>query len=274
MPPPRKKKPQPPKKRQTSRTKKPPQSSKARTPFFMVLYSPGGAGKTTFAAQAPSPAFIHDAHEDGINILSQERQVPKPVYTQSLPIKSESWNLLLDTSSIPDSAETIVYESITGLEMIAQQYHCETEYNGNWNLFSKYARGRKEVAKNLWPEFIQVLKDLRNEGKNVILTAHSIDKEVTESDGTVYLKQKVYCDLDLWMVTYKAATVVAFLDIDVDEDKKERGLKRVAKSDISRYLHTCRSSWNDCKCWHKWPPVIDLGYEASESWKCFEEGLR
>jgi len=255
--------------------KRKPAPKKTKRPnFFMVLYGPGGCGKTTFATNAPSPALVYSASEDGVNILVEEGLIPRPRMVKEIGTEFQQWPVLLQTLedlATEDSIKTVVVESVTAFELLAQKYHCETEYNGNWPSFGKYSRGPKETAKSVWPDFLDVLKRLRGSGKDIILTAHSTDKELTESNGVSYLKQKVYCDIDLWTFTYTTATAVCFLDVDICEDRSKKGLKKVAKSDFERHLHTTKSHWNDCKNWHGWEPIIALPDDPAKSYQEFQQ---
>lgn len=251
-------------------------SKKKRNHITLVLYGPSGSGKTSFAAQFPKPGFICDSQEKGIVFLQRNKLVPSPVWIDcDLEVDSPStWKKLLKRvwdACNDNTIETLVLESVTGLENICFVYHCEAHFDGDFSKTGFYShwQGPKNAARFDWPELITALDAVYESGKNVIVTAHSQSKEEPDPMGTAVMKYVPYCEKDTWARLHRWASGVFFFGRRIEEDKKKGGNRKVAKPEFDRILFVDGTPYCDAKNWFGLEGVIPLGDSAEEGFKSF-----
>lgn len=128
---------------------------------IMVIYSPPGLGKTTFAASAPKPIFIRT--EDGLGSLEVD----------TFPEANSIGDVLGQLAALyeENDYQTVVIDSLSALEPLIWKKVAED--NGKNSIEDiGYAKGYI-FALEYWREVITALRGLANAGKAVILIAHS-----------------------------------------------------------------------------------------------------
>lgn len=150
---------------------------KADKPPKVVLYGPGGIGKTTLASEFPNPIFIQT--EDGAGDLELTTFSDQPLNT---------WDLVQEALTALATEEhdfkTLVLDSVTQLEPIIWAETCR---RNNWQSIESPGYGKGYVeAEATWREFLSALLWLRdNKGMTVILIGHqaveSFNDPVTDS---------------------------------------------------------------------------------------------
>jgi len=245
-------------------------------PISLVLYGPSGNGKTSLAGNFPACKFLIDSQEKGISFLSRRNLIPDPVSIEAFDVDSpKSWDRLLEeiyATVTCGQTQTLVLESLTGIENICFLEHCEAKFNGNFlgieggGGFFEYARGPKQAARLSIPKLLSALDAVLESGKNVIVTAHSQNKEETDPQGTKCLKYVPYCDKDTWARIHRWASGVFFLGRRVQEDKQKKGLKSVAKEDFDRILFTEGTPYCDAKNWFGIHGVVPMGNSGEEAY--------
>lgn len=246
----------------------PPQRKKKRLGRFIVIYGDSGVGKTSLAAHFPRPGFIIDSQEQGIHYLEEARSVPKPVFISELEEDANAWKHLLTELGYVQSQpiDTLVLESLTGLEGLSFLSHREHNFDGPKSSFYKFYRGPKEAAKFVWPELIGKLVKLAKSGKDVILTAHSRQKEIQSSLGEKHLAWRPYCEDDVWQRIHKAASDVWFIAQKTTIDPTSQGLKTVAKPDVSRQMYITGTAFCTAKNWHAKTGIINMGKNGKQAY--------
>jgi hypothetical protein len=153
---------------QTTQVKKTFEITKGRIqrPLLILLYGPDKVGKTTFAGSAPSPIFL--GAEEGSNELDVAR-LPKPV---SFNDAVEQVNFVASLSEF----STLVVDTLDWLEhLVFQQVVSENEKFVSSISEIPFGKGYPR-AYSKWREFIAALETCRDNGKNIILLAHSVVK--------------------------------------------------------------------------------------------------
>lgn len=138
-------------------------SGKMVKPQKVVVYGPEGIGKTTLAAQFPSPLFIDT--EGGSGHLDV-RRLPSP----------DSWQMLLDEVTwVRDYPEecggTLVVDTADWAESLCTKMVCD---KNDWKGIESpgYGKGYTYV-KEEFGRLLNLLSECVERGLNVVLTAHA-----------------------------------------------------------------------------------------------------
>lgn len=205
----------------------------------IVLYGPGGIGKTSLGCIAPGPVAFIDADESLARLREQIDTLPQvaPVTDwQSLraTLQSEGWG---DT-------KTIVLDSITRIEEWCIDYVIETvphEKGNKVKIKSIEDYGWGKGYKHVFETFILLLGDLDRicrSGKNVILVAHDCTNSVPNPSGDDWLRYEPRLQSpdsgknSIRLRVKEWADHVLFLGYDVEV------IEGVGKGSSTRTLHT------------------------------------
>lgn len=253
MPPPPKK-PSPPGKSQTP-------AGFGNPPISAIFYSESGGGKTSLAARFPRCGFICDSQERGVQILASRKLIPPPKFIEYVDANSwKSWEKLLIriVQAKGDDIDTLVVESMTGIENICFLYHgkhkfCTPQHpEGDFTKEGFYNRwqGPKNAARFDWPDLMEALNEVLESGKNVIVTAHAQSKEVPDPMGVSVLKYAPYSEKDTWTRLHRWASLVGFLAQRIREDRQNKSLKKIAAPDFDRLLYVSPTPFCEAKNWY------------------------
>lgn len=258
-------------------------------PFRMVLYSPPGAGKSSFAAEFPNCGFIIAKDELGIEILVSARRVPEPVFIWKATSFSDGKiqvrddgkpgytgsGIALIGKACASDAETICIDAATGYQLMGFTEHCKKYYNDDWTNegFYAYQQGPKNFAARDWPIFIEALTALNECGKNVIVLCHSQSKPYKNPQGDDFeqfsplLEKEVYGALARW------SSMLLFMNIHVDV--VSRGLRKKA-DDVSekRFLYTDGFGSYQAKNQYGLSPLIQVGDSSRSAYEAFMKEYR
>lgn len=240
-------------------------------PLGIVLYGPSGVGKTSFAAQFPSPLFIVDSQEEGIRDLVAYRQVKKPIDVLTVTSFTELLGVCRDVRKNYPNVRTVIFDSLTGMELLCFKYHCETYFNNDWSAkgFFSFFRGPRNAAKTDWPDFLGVVEFIRQLNINVILIGHSVIKAYSNPEGSDYDRFNVYLDKETWAATHRWAQAVFFLNFYTEILKEEGDSRTKAKGDIRRFLYPTHSPAYDAKNRFGMDELVSMGDTPVESYANF-----
>jgi hypothetical protein len=156
----------------------------------IVLYGPGGIGKTTIAAFAPGPLAFID--------LDESMSVLRPQLPKDLDIRLvggvSAWQDLRETLTAIgwDDIRTIVIDSVTKAEELAAAWvlaNVKKENGQKAERLEDYGYGKQ--FGHIYDTFLMLLGDLDQHvraGRNVILIAHDCTTEVPNPNGPNWLR--------------------------------------------------------------------------------------
>ena len=210
-------------------------------PLGLIIYGPGGVGKTTFTCKAPN-AILCDIERGSDKIENVYRDKPD-TYEDVL-------TLMDDLEKGNHKFETLILDSLDRLEPLVWKYVCET-YSGkgpamkNIEAFG-YGKGYS-YAKEVWENLTKRFDILRDKGINILLVAHNqvrtfqdpiqnagYDRNILKlherSTGCLKEWAEVMLFADFETITYK------------DDNQKTR-----ARSDSDRVMYTEKRAAFDAK---------------------------
>ena len=137
------------------------QKAKLRPPI-LVLYGPGGIGKTSFGSTMNKPIIVQT--EDGIGKI----ECPHfPVAKNYIEFMDNLKSLHEEKSEF----KTVIIDSLDWLETLLQEYVCQQ--NG-WQEISSPAYGKGYAAAlEVWKEYLAMLNRLREKGFTILQIAHN-----------------------------------------------------------------------------------------------------
>jgi hypothetical protein len=241
-------------------------SGKVERPFRMLMYSPEGCGKTTFAAGAPSPIFIPT--EDGSSHLDVAR-FPRPTSwaeviedVRSLKVEDHKYKtLVIDTL---DWAEPLCWAKVVADAVPTKdgkRAESIEEVGGG------YGKGF-QAAVDVWRQLLSEIEILQAaKGMHVILLAHSALKMYRNPEGedfdryTVKFQEKAAGLFREWCDELLFANFETFAQ--KDKSKRIRGV-----SSGTRLIFTTRRAAFDAKTRRSLPEQLAL------DWSEFEKAAR
>ncbi len=275
----------PPQVKKKATRKSPVKKTKSIDPLTLILYAESGDGKTSLAGNFPNCGFICDSQELGVKFLAARNLIPQPVWikhdynaTADKRKWQTTWTRLLNdiySAATDNSIDTLVVESITGIQKICFYYVCAEQFGSDYSSegFFNYQRGPKVAAQFEWPNFVDALQTVFDAGKTVIVTAHAKDKEVQKAEGGKHLMHYPYADPDIWNGIHRWASGVFYLGREVTENRKERGLKKVANEDFDRVMYVEGTPYCSAKNWLGLKGKISLGNSGKEAYNNLMEEL-
>jgi len=207
---------------------------KIKKPVFMIVHGTPGVGKSTFAAEAPSPIFI--ASEDGTSHLDVSRFDDSSSW---IMVNNNIKTLLTEDHKY----KTLVIDSIDWIEPMLWKHVCEEQkvsaIEDSFGSYGKWVGGVGQV----WLEFINKLKSLRDvRGMNIILIAHTMIKAFNDPTQThpydryILKMQEKHAALFI-----EAVDVVLFANYDIVTQKTNKtDRKAKAFGGENRVLYTER----------------------------------
>lgn len=228
-------------------------------PQRIVLYGTEGVGKSTFAADAPSPIFI--CSESGTEHLDVAR-FPAP----------SSWRDVIDACDAlmgEHTYRTVAIDTLDWLEPICWAHTCATRKSGDKRVehIEDYGFAKGYVyALDVWRQFLERLDRLRDERRmNVILLAHSHVKMFKNPDGEDFERYELKLHGKACALFKEWADFVLFAAHETHTHKQNNRAKGIATG--ARIIHTERTAAWDAKNRAGLPATLPL------SWEAFTAGL-
>lgn len=197
--------------------------NKKPKPQCVVIHGVHGVGKTTFAAQAPSPVFIRT--EDGLGKLT----VP------AFPI-ARSFGDVMDAIRAlhgEHTHKTLVVDSVDWFEPLVWEWTCfnKGQTGGSIEDFG-YGKGFVH-ADTHWREFLNALTKLRDDrGMTIVLIAHTEIKNFKSPESEPYdryslkLHKRAAALVDEW------ADIIGFARFEVFTESTDTGFNKKATRGI------------------------------------------
>lgn len=245
-------------------------------PSRVVFHGQAGIGKTTFAAQAPSPFFLLSPGETGLHTLIDAGQVKE---TPSIEV--EEWEQILplieELTTTEHPHKTLVIDALDGIEKLADTHVCRQSFGGDWGPtgFASYAAGNRAVASGPWRELLCALDNLREKKRmSILCLAHTgvgAHKNPTGSDFNRWVPVSYK---DVWALTFAWCDICLYGYRDVVTTKDKGDSKAKGKSGDVRIMAT---EWNaawDAKSRWNLPAEIEMGDTGAEAWTNFVTALK
>lgn len=227
-----------------------------RRPLKIVLTGVEGVGKTTFAANAPSPIFAD--LEQGSSSLDVTR----------FP-EIDSWDSLLECVAFLYSQshdfKTLVVDSMSVAERLANQ---KIAADNNVKSIDEigYGKGHGMVGDE-FDSLLRGMDALVSKGINVILICHSVVRRFDDPTGDSYDKFRIALGKQIEPRVKQWGDTVLFADHDKSTVTKGEGFNKrtIAKSYGERIMWTEHRATHDAKNRYGLPEKMPLDWKTFES---------
>jgi hypothetical protein len=207
-----------------------------------LFYAVEKFGKSTFAAQAPSPIFLD--LEDGLIGLDVEKTPQIKSYDEF-----EEWLTTLSTEK--HGYKTVIVDTVTKLEELIVRKICDKlglanveEFHDNHNKQTNFGAGAKMVAEYM-KQVLEALRYIRDEkGVNIYILGHAKTKEIDDIENGKMSKYVIQLMNPVMDYLYRNVDLILFGNYKIitkTSDSTAFGgeKKKVAtKNEPKRYLFT------------------------------------
>jgi len=236
----------------------------------IIIQAVEGWGKTTLAANAPTPLVLQCGGETGYQTLLNAGSVPK-CYTDQVDDWKELLNWLDDIAD-PETdydIQTLVIDSLSGASEMCREYVCNENFKGDWGHgtqtgYAAFNKGDGKVAPAEWKIFDQKLGKINRLGIIVIQLAHTAIERFENPLGEEEARYTSSIPSKFWELSKRNADIILFGNYDPtrDEDGKES-----MNTSIKRILHSqYRDAWQ-AKNRFNMVPHFEIPNDPSESWE-------
>lgn len=221
-------------------------------PLRVVIYGPGGVGKSTFGAQAPDAVFL--GPEDGSSVLDVSR-FPSP----------ESWTDVLDAIRVLTTEEhgyrSLVIDSADWLEPLCWAHTCAAARKPDIESFG-YGKGYVAALEE-WRKLLAAIELLRRTKQmHVIVIAHSVVGPYKNPEGEDYDRFGLKLHKGAAGLLTEWCDELCYAGFRTHASKVDPKLGNRGRGYGSeRVLYTERRAAFDAKSRHGLPPEMPLSFE-------------
>lgn len=231
--------------------------TRQEAPVRLLVHGPGGCGKSTFAAAAPSPIFSQT--EDGLTNID----------AHAFPLAKSWGEVLAQADSLatePHTYKTYVLDSLDHAEPLCWAAVCDLGDAKGKRMpnIEAFGYGKGYVAAlDQWRVYLSKLETLRRRGMNIILIAHSVRKSVKNPEGDDYEQWQIKLHDKAAGLIKEWVEVVGYASHEVLTLENENGrVKGIASG--KRVLKTAPAAGYDGKTRFALPAVLPLDWPTFE----------
>lgn len=252
-----------------------------KLPNRYLLHAREGWGKTSFAAQTPSPIFLEILGETGLETLIDAGRLPETPHFPEVKTWPELLGNLEALTNEEHGYKTLVIDTLNGVERLCHEHVCRRDFNNDWkdSGFTGYMRGY-EVSLADWRELLVALDRLRDTKRmGIMALVHTKVKPFKNPIGADYDRFAPDMHDKTWSLSHKWADCVLFGNFEivmtaVTENRKTGASRGKAIGGKIRMMYTENDAAYDAKNRLGLPAEIEMGNSANEAWVNFVAALK
>lgn len=235
-------------------------------PPRILIYGPGGVGKTSFAAQAPNPIFIWT--EEGEGILN----VPGFPTAKDYNSVMEALYALYNEDH---GYQTLIVDSVDWLEPLIWKEVCQ---RNNWRDIEAPGFGKGYVAADgLWSDYLEGLAALRDEKKMAIIQiAHDLIARYEDPENEPYDRHTIKLHKRAAGKIYEHADIVGYANYVMATVQSDSGFNKKVVRGVGggdRQLSLVERPAFLAKNRYGMPPSVPLPMPLDQAWSGFAQHI-
>ncbi len=200
-------------------------SGKMKKPYFITIYGPPGVGKSSLSAEADAPIFID------VESGTQRLDVVRFSDIQSFDDVMKALTFCNDEEK-STKFNTVVIDTLDFLEQLIHAKVCSDNKKSSIADIS-YGKGY-DFAVEIWFKLFEVLDQIRDKGKNIILISHEQITKYENPTSDNYDRYSLRLHKKIASFIFAKCDAVLFLSKDVFV--KEQNGKNIAVSKPGRVI--------------------------------------
>jgi len=222
----------------------------------IVIYSPEGAGKTSFATNFKDATFAMSESETGLLHLMAKGLVEPCNYFPEFKAWTDVVEATDEMICSADRPRSFVVDTIGGVQNLLIDHVCETKYNGEMSKrgFMNFSEGF-DVMAPIWRAWLAKLEQLRNKGTTIVLLSHCQTITHKNPEGTDFHRYVAELHPKMWSPARKFADLIVFLNFNesVAGGDIEAGTVGTGQGGSTRVYNFERTAAFDAKNRHALP---------------------
>lgn len=245
-----------------------------KLPNRHIWHAVEGFGKTSLAAQAPSPIFAMTQGETGLETLIDAGRLPEVAHFPELQGWKELRESIRALINQDHTYKTFVLDTLNGAERLCHRFVTERDFDGKTDSFLAYGKG-PEVALPEWTLFLNDLDKLRETKKMAIIClTHTKIKQFRNPQGADYDRYTPDMHEKTWGLSHKWADVVLFGNFEavimggnVSSDDRKNRKGKAQDVECDRMLYCARRTAYDAKNRIGLPDALSISSDsAAAAW--------
>jgi hypothetical protein len=227
-----------------------------------LFYGSEGVGKSTLAADAPSPIFLDiECGSERIDVARYPFEEPKTFAAVKLAID----DLVMSNHEY----KTIVIDTVDSLEALLWRHVCDEHKQESIESFG-YGKGY-QVAVDAWRSLLASLDRLRDKGMKIVLLGHAAVKMFKNPLGDDFDRYQLRIHEKAAGLVKEWCDVVGFVRFDEGAGKRNGDKRARGWSTGKRIVHLERGPAWDAKSRLCLPAELEL--DAAHPWAPFETAI-
>ena len=241
-----------------------------RSPLRCLFYGPEGVGKSSLAADAPSPVFLDI--EGGADNIDAARYPFRDEVGGHVPRSyADVLAAIDDLAANAHEFRTVVIDTIDALEALIHRHICALHGEASVESFG-YGKGHV-IALDVFRELVTRLDGLRAKGIQVVILGHSIVKTFKNPLGEDFDRYQLRVHDKAGGLLKEWCDVVGFIRFDEGSSKLKGDTSQTKRArgyaTGRRIVHLAREAAWDAKSRLALPAELELGEE--HPWGPFAE---
>lgn len=238
-------------------------------PLMYLFYGPEGVGKTTLAADAPSPIMLDI--ENGSAMLDVARYPFRDGKGGHVPYSlDELYDAIRDLSENDHAYKTVIVDSLSALQSLVLAHLFKKHKHNSLSEFG-YGKGYELLGTEMRLVLSRLAQLGTDRGIETILVGHSILKTFLNPIGDDYDKYMLDANKHIAGTILKTCDIVAFCSFEDEADSLDKNDRAKGYTTGKRHINLEHAATWSAKARVPMPGRIEM--DPQNPWKAFGDAI-